>query len=134
MNLSNLETAAAKIRRRSRLRPTLAVVLGSGFHSAADALEVDAEMPYHNLPGFRATGLGGHRGRLGLGKRGETPVVVLGGRALYYEGWSMEEVPFPMRVLASVEIQAVLLTNAAGEITRRFRAGDYMALTDHINF
>jgi len=134
MNLSNLETAAAKIRRRSRLRPTLAVVLGSGFHSAADALEVDAEMPYRSLPGFLATGIGGHPGKLLIGKMAGTPVLVLSGRAHYYEGWSMDEVTFPMRVLASLGIQSVLLTNAAGGINRRFRAGDFMALTDHINF
>src|SRR5436309_2782415 len=134
MNLSNLETAAAKIRRRSRLRPTLAVVLGSGFHSAAGALEVDAEMPYRNLPGFPATGIGGHPGKLRFGKMAGTPVLVLSGRAHYYEGWSMDQVTFPMRVLASLGIQSVLLTNAAGGINRRFCAGDFMALSDHISF
>ncbi len=134
MKLSNPETAAAIIRKRSPLRPTLAVVLGSGFHSAADGLEVDAEMPYRSLPGFLATGIGGHPGKLLIGKMAGTPVLVLSGRAHYYEGWSMDEVTFPMRVLASLGIQSVLLTNAAGGINRRFRAGDFMALSDHISF
>jgi inosine/guanosine/xanthosine phosphorylase family protein len=110
------------------------VVLGSGFHSAADALKVDAEMPYRSLPGFLPTGIVGHPGRLLLGKMAETPVLLLSGRAHYYEGGSMDEVTFPMRVLASLGIRSVLLTNAAGGMNRRFRAGDFMALTDHINF
>src|SRR5438876_4749974 len=133
MKFPNLETAAAKIKKRSLLRPTLAVVLGSGFHSAADGLEVDAEMPYRSLPGFLATGIGGHPGKLLIGKMTGTPVLVLSGRAHYYEGWSMDEVTFPMRVLARLGIQSLLLTNAAGGINRRFRAGDFMSLSDHIN-
>ena len=128
------QIAALRLKKSSRLRPTLAVVLGSGFHSAADALEVDAEMPYRSLPGFLATGIGGHPGKLLIGKMAGTPVLVLSGRAHYYEGWSMDEVTFPMRVLASLGIQSVLLTNAAGGINRRFCAGDFMALSDHISF
>jgi len=134
MKLSILEASAAKIRKGSRLRPTLAVLLGSGFHSAADALEVDAEMPYRSLPGFPATGIGGHPGKLLFGRMAGTPVLVLSGRVHYYEGWALGEVTFPMRVLASLGIRSVLLTNAAGGINRRFRAGDFMALNDHINF
>lgn len=135
MKLCKLETAAAaRIRKKSRLRPTLAVLLGSGFHSAVDAQEVDAQMPYRSLPGFPAAGIGGHAGKLLFCKVAGTPVLVLSGRAHYYEGWSMDEVTFPMRVLARLGIQSVLLTNAAGGINRRYRAGDFMALTDHINF
>ena len=135
MKLCNLETAAAvRIRKKSRLRPTLAVLLGSGFHSVVDAQEVDAQMPYRSLPGFPATGIGGHAGKLLFCKVAGTPVLVLSGRAHYYEGWSMDEVTFPLRVLARLGIQSVLLTNAAGGINRRYRAGDFMALTDHINF
>jgi len=109
-------------------------VLGSGFHSAAGAIELDAELPYHSVPGFPATGIGGHEGRMRIGRMAGTPVLVLSGRAHYYEGWSMDEVTFPIRALARAGIQSVLLTNAAGGINRRFRAGDFMALRDHINF
>ena len=128
------QIAALRLKKSSRLRPTLAVVLGSGFHSAADALEVDAAIPYRSLAGFLATGIGGHPGKLIFGKMAGTPVLVLSGRAHYYEGWSMDQVTFPMRVLASLGIQSVLLTNAAGGINRRFCAGDFMALSDHISF
>src|SRR5437899_6288551 len=131
--LPHPKIAALRLEKISRLLPTLAVVLGSGFHSAADSLEVDAEMPYHTLPGFLATGISGHQGRLLIGKMTGTPVLVLSGRAHYYEGWSMDEVTFPMRVLARLGIQSLLLTNAAGGINRRFRAGDFMSLSDHIN-
>ena len=128
------QIAALRLKKSSRLRPTLAVVLGSGFHSAADALEVDAAIPYRSLAGFLATGIGGHPGKLIFGKMAGTPVLVLSGRAHYYEGWSMDQVTFPMRVLASLGIQSVLLTNAAAGINRRFCAGDFMALSDHISF
>jgi len=133
-SIATPQSAVAQLKKISRLRPTLAIVLGSGFHAVADALEVDAEIPYVKLPGFPRTSVGGHAGKVLLGTMGGTPVLVLSGRAHYYEGHSMDEITFPMRALAAFGIQAVLLTNAAGGINRRFRAGDFMALTDHINF
>ncbi len=128
------QIAALRLKKISRLQPTLAIVLGSGFHSAADTLGAVAEISYTKLPGFPSTGISGHAGKVLFGKMAGTPVLVLSGRAHYYEGWSMDEVTFPMRVLACLGIQSVLLTNAAGGINRRFRAGDFMALSDHISF
>ncbi len=133
-SLPNPRSAAARLRKISRLRPTLAFVLGSGFHAVADALEVEAKISYAKLPGFPRPRVKGHAGQALAGKLGGTPVLVLCGRAHYYEGWSMDEVTFPVRVLAAFGIQALLLTNAAGGINRRFRVGDFMALADHINF
>jgi inosine/guanosine/xanthosine phosphorylase family protein len=123
-----------QLKKISRSRPTLAIVLGSGFHSVADALAAEAEIPYTKLPGFPRPSVGGHAGKVLLGELAGTPVLLLCGRAHYYEGFSMEEVTFPIRVLAAFGIRSVLLTNAAGGINRRFRAGDFMVLTDHINF
>ena len=134
MNQSSSRTAAALLKNNSPLRPTLAIVLGSGFDTVAEALEVDAEISYAKLPGFPRTGVSGHAGKALFGRLAGTPVLVFSGRAHYYEGRTMEEVTFPMRVLAAFGIKAVLLTNAAGGINRRFRPGDFMALTDHINF
>src|SRR5919109_511564 len=125
---------AARLRRLCPLRPTLALVLGSGFHSVPDALEVAAEAPYRNLPGFPRVRVAGHPGRLLFARIAGLPVLVLCGRAHFYEGYSMDEVAFPVRVLASFGIQAILLTNAAGGINPRFRTGDFMLLVDHINF
>jgi len=125
---------AAKLKQLSLLRPTLAIVLGSGFHRAADTLRADAEISYARLPGFLRTGVSGHAGKVLLGMLAGTAALVLSGRAHYYEGYTMEEVTFPVRVLAAFGIRALLLTNAAGGILGRSRPGDFMALTDHINF
>jgi purine-nucleoside phosphorylase len=125
--------AAARLKRLSGLRPALALVLGSGFHHVLRELRVDAEIAYQRLPGFPPTGVSGHAGQLLIGRLGGTPVMVLSGRAHYYEGHPMEVVTFALRALAAYGIRDVLLTNAAGGVNRRFRPGDFMVLTDHIN-
>ncbi len=119
--------------KQTRLRPVLALVLGSGFGEAVRRMEVETEIPFVQLPGFPKPGVGGHSGRVLLGRLGGVAVCVLSGRAHYYEGHSLAEVTFPMRVLAETGITDVLLTNAAGGINRTFKPGDFMRLTDHIN-
>jgi purine-nucleoside phosphorylase len=126
-------TAVAKLKKLSRLRPALALVLGSGFQHALDELEVDARIAYARIPGFPPVGVSGHAGELFFGHLGGTPVLVLSGRAHFYEGHSMERVTFAVRTLAEFGIRDLLLTNAAGGINRKFRPGDFMILTDHIN-
>ena len=126
-------TAAARLKKLSRLRPTLAIVLGSGFHHVLSELRVNAEISYAKLPGFPPTGVSGHAGQLLIGHLGGTPVMVLSGRAHYYEGHPMAQVTFAVRALAAYGIRDLLLTNAAGGINRSFRPGDFMVLTDHIN-
>jgi purine-nucleoside phosphorylase len=128
-----VKTAVAKIKKLSRLRPMLALVLGSGFNHVLRELDVDAEIPYAKLSGFPKPGVAGHDGKLLIGRLGGIPVLVLSGRAHFYEGHAMERVTFAVRVLAAYGIRDLLLTNAAGGINRNFRAGDFMALTDHIN-
>jgi purine-nucleoside phosphorylase len=127
-------TAVAKIKKLSRLRPTLALALGSGFQHVRRGLDVDAEIPYAKLPGFAKPTVTGHEGTLLIGRFGRTPVLVLSGRAHFYEGHSMDRVTFPIRVLAEYGIRDLLLTSAAGGINPRYRAGDFMRVTDHINF
>ena len=128
-----MTTAVAKLKKLSRLRPTLALVLGSGFQHVLNELEVDARISYARIPGFPLVGVSGHAGELFFGHLGGTPVIVLSGRAHFYEGHSMERVTFAVRTLAALGIRDLLLTNAAGGINRKFRPGDFMALTDHIN-
>jgi purine-nucleoside phosphorylase len=106
-------TAAARLKRLSKLRPTLALVLGSGFHHVLSELGMDAQISYDKLPGFPPTGVSG--------------------RAHYYEGHPMTQVTFAVRALAAYGIRALLLTNAAGGVNRSFHPGDFMVLTDHIN-
>src|ERR1043166_7549418 len=125
--------ASAFLKKQSALRPTLAMILGSGFQHALSELTVALEIPYGQLPGFPSVGVSGHAGKLVLGHFGKTPALVLKGRSHFYEGHEMERVTFAVRALADFGIRALLLTNAAGGINRRFRPGDFMALADHIN-
>jgi len=134
MELSNPQAAAAKLKKSSALRPTLAIVLGSGFHHVLNALRVETKVPYAKIPGFPKPTVSGHAGELYFGHLGKTPVMVLSGRAHFYEGHPMERVTFATRTLAAYGITDLLLTNAAGGVNRKFRAGDFMVLTDHINF
>jgi purine-nucleoside phosphorylase len=128
-----VKATVAKIKNLSRLRPTLAFVLGSGFNHVLAELNVAARAAYANLPGFPRPSVAGHDGELVIGKLGGTPVLVLSGRAHYYEGHPMERVTFAVRALAAFGIRDLLLTNAAGGINRSFRPGDFMVVTDHIN-
>jgi purine-nucleoside phosphorylase len=134
MAASNPRTAAARLKQVSTLRPTLAIVLGSGFHHALAGLRVDKQIAAAKIPGFPQPSVHGHAGEIYFGHFGRTPVVVLSGRVHYYEGHPLERVTFAVRALAAFGIQDLLLTNAAGGINRRFRPGDFMVLTDHINF
>jgi purine-nucleoside phosphorylase len=133
MVLQNPKIAAARLEKFSRLRPTLAIVLGSGFHHVLAGLHVEKKISYAKIPGFPKPTVSGHAGELYFGHLGKTPVMVLSGRAHFYEGYSMERVTFAVRALAAFGIRDLLLTNAAGGINPDFRRGDFMVLTDHIN-
>jgi purine-nucleoside phosphorylase len=129
----NPKKAAAKLGKISRLRPSLAIVLGSGFHHFISVLTVDAEVSYAQLPGFPPVGVAGHAGRLLIGHVADVPVIVLSGRAHFYEGHPMSLVTFAIRALAAYGICDLVLTNAAGGVNRNFRPGDFMVMRDHIN-
>lgn len=131
---SNPQAAAALLKNFSRSRPTLAIVLGSGFHHVLSELRVEKKISYGKIPGFPKPTVSGHAGELYFGELGGTPVIVLSGRAHFYEGHEMPHVTFAVRTLAAYGIRDLLLTNAAGGVNRSFRAGDFMVLADHINF
>jgi purine-nucleoside phosphorylase len=126
-------TTAVRVAGHCPLRPTLGIVLGSGFQDVATRLEVAADIPYAALPGFSPAGVSGHAGRLLLGQLSGAPTALLCGRAHFYEGHSMEAVTFPVRVLAALGVRNLVLTNAAGGINPRFQPGDFMLISDHIN-
>lgn len=132
-NPANSSATAARLHRLSALRPRLAMILGSGFNHVLGRLKVETAVPYEKLSGFPRVGVAGHAGTLLLGRLGGTPVLVLSGRAHFYEGHPMEQITFPTRVLAELGIESLLVTNAAGGISAKFRPGDFMRLTDHIN-
>lgn len=129
-----MQTAVRQIHKLSPLRPTLAIVLGSGFHALLPALTESACLSYRKIPGFPRPTVAGHAGELIVGRIATTPVLILSGRAHYYEGHHLDQVTAAIRTLAAAGIRDLLLTNAAGGINRKFRAGDFMLLTDHLNF
>ena len=120
--------------RAAGFRPRVAVILGSGFGSFADEVEAVASIPYAELEGFPRPTVGGHAGRVVLGRVGPTPVAVLQGRAHYYERGRIDEMRGAIAALAALGCEAVLLTNAAGSLRLDMPPGSVMAIADHINF
>jgi purine-nucleoside phosphorylase len=125
--------AVGFIKKNCPLTPQVGVVLGSGLGEFADSVGSATAIAYGDIPHFKIASVAGHAGRLVLGRIGPLPVAVLQGRIHYYEGHDIGDVVFPMRVLAKLGVQSLLLTNAAGGINRGFRPGDLMIIRDHIN-
>jgi purine-nucleoside phosphorylase len=125
--------AAAFIRSRTHLTPRIAVVLGSGLGGFADELESAVSLPYSEIPHFPASTAIGHAGCLQVGTLSGTPLFVMQGRWHLYEGYSAEQVAFPIRVLGQMGVKAALLTNAAGAINPQYGCGDLVVIRDHIN-
>ena len=113
--------------------PEVAVVLGSGLGAFADELEEAIRISYDEIPNFPTSSVEGHAGELVLGRLEGTSVAVMAGRFHYYEGYSMEDLVFPVRVLGLLGVRALLVTNAAGGIGEHLRAGDFMLIEDHLN-
>jgi purine-nucleoside phosphorylase len=126
--------AAQFVRAKLRgLKPRLGIVLGSGLGAAADAVHDRVIVPYENIPHFPKSTVEGHSGRLVAGTLGGTPVVVMQGRVHFYEGYSLKDVTFPMRVMGALGVRAVILTNAAGGIAEGYKIGQLVLIADHIN-
>ena len=130
---THFEAAAAAIRDVTAISPKTGLVLGSGLSPLADGVEDPVSFPYGELPYFPESTVSGHAGQLVLGYLEDQPVVVMQGRAHYYEGYSMAEVTFPVRVMQLLGIERLIVTNAAGGLHPDFRSGDVMLITDHIN-
>jgi len=116
-----------------RLQPHLGIVLGSGLGAAAGSVINPVIIPYEDIPNFPRSTVEGHSGRLVAGTLGGASVVVMQGRVHYYEGHQPEAVTFPMRVMGALGIRAVILTNAAGGISEKYRIGQLVLISDHIN-
>jgi purine-nucleoside phosphorylase len=114
--------------------PRVGIVLGSGLGAVADSLAERVVVPYAEIPHFPRSTVEGHTGRIVAGFLGGVPVAVMQGRVHFYEGYTPQQVTFPMRVLGALGIQSVVLTNAAGGIAEGYARGQLVALADHINF
>ena len=131
---SAIDCAARQIQAATKLRPKLAIILGSGFGHVLKAVKVEARISYSKIPGFPRVGVAGHAGELVCGHFEEVPVFILSGRAHFYEGHPMEAVTVAVRTMAACGVEDVLLTNAAGGLKKSMRPGDFMLIEDHINF
>ncbi|HEY3104045.1 MAG TPA: purine-nucleoside phosphorylase [Pyrinomonadaceae bacterium] len=127
------EKAARFIRGRVQTELSIAVVLGSGLGGLADELSNATAIPYDEIPGFAHATVEGHAGCLVIGKIGDSPVAALQGRFHFYEGYSLEDVTFPIRVLKLLGVRTLILTNASGALNVEFTPGSLMVITDHIN-
>jgi purine-nucleoside phosphorylase len=127
------EHAARVIRARTKLEPRIAIVLGSGLGSFADQFDEPVGIPYEEIPGFMRSTAQGHAGRLVIGKVEEVPVVAMQGRVHFYEGYSLEEVTFPIRTFKLLGVKTLILTNASGGINVTLTQGALMVLSDHLN-
>jgi len=132
-DFSQAESAATFLLAQTPLRPRIGLVLGSGLGAFADELSESTRIPYASIPSFPRSTAIGHAGQLVVGKTGTVPVAAMQGRVHLYEGYSAQEVAFPIRVFARMGIRAVILTNAAGGINLEFQQGALVVLSDHIN-
>ena len=127
------EEAAAYLRERSPYQPRIAITLGSGLAPLAEEVEDPVIIPYAEIPHFPRATVEGHPGRVVLGRLAGVPVAVMQGRVHYYEGYSLPQVTFYVRVLRLLGVETLILTNAAGGLNPDFRPGDLMLIEDHIN-
>ncbi len=128
-----IEAAATTITSVCPTKPEIGIVLGTGLGMLAKTIEAPVEIPYESIPHFPVSTVDSHAGALILGTIANRPVVALSGRFHCYEGYSMAEVTFPVRVARALGIHTLIVSNAAGGLNPQFAAGDLMVITDHIN-
>jgi purine-nucleoside phosphorylase len=127
------DSAAQFLLSHTKLHPKIGLVLGSGLGAFADRMSDAARIPYSQIPGFPRSTAIGHAGQMVIGNAGGIPVAVMQGRVHLYEGYSAEEVAFPMRVFGRMGIRAAIITNAAGGINLKYQQGALVVIADHIN-
>ena len=128
-----VQECLAFIRQRSDHQPKLGIILGTGLGTISDDIVVEREFVYGLLPYFCASTVASHRGKLILGHLHGVPVVVMSGRLHYYEGYSMQQLTFPVRVMKALGIERLIISNASGSVNADIDAGDVILLRDHIN-
>lgn len=133
LSLAQIDQIAAVVRSRSRRRPRVGMILGSGLGSLADSVETPDLIPYADLPGWPVSTVVGHQGRLVIGVLEGQDVLVMQGRTHYYEGYSMAKIGLPVRVMQRLGVEILIVTNAAGAVHPEFIPGDLMLIVDHVN-
>jgi purine-nucleoside phosphorylase len=131
--LDRIEETAAFLKSRLGEMPTLAMVTGTGLEAVTNRVDVQWRIPFHEIPNFPVSTVQGHRGTLLSGRWGEKGLLALEGRFHLYEGYSPKEIAFPIRVFSRLGVRFLFISSAAGGLYPRFRSGDIMLVTDHIN-
>lgn len=127
-----LKNCYESIREQIPLQPKVALVLGSGLGDYADGIRIESTLDYHDIAGFPVSTVSGHKGRFVFGYVGDVPVVIMQGRVHFYEGYPMEDVVLPIRLMKMMGAEILFLTNAAGGVNYNFHAGDFMMITGQI--
>jgi purine-nucleoside phosphorylase len=133
LTLEQIKETVDKIRNRTKYRPKVAMVLGSGLGGLADSIQNPDVIPFGDIPNWPQSTVWGHAGRLVTGELEGQPVTVMQGRVHFYEGYSMSQVTFPIRVMQRLGVEILVVTNAAGAINPDFIPGDLMLITDNLN-
>lgn len=130
----SMQNLTSYLLKRTKHRPLIGVICGSGMGGLADMLEDKESFPYHEIPGFPTSTVAGHKGRLVFGTLNGVSMVCMQGRFHVYEGYSLWKCAMPVRVMKLIGVKTLIVTNAAGGLNPNFRAGDIMIIKDHINF
>ncbi|MGY4689133.1 purine-nucleoside phosphorylase [Salibacterium sp. K-3] len=133
MNLTSIQEAAGAVKARQKVQPRTGLILGSGLGVLADEITDAVTIPYGEIPHFPVSTVEGHKGQLVIGELHGVPVLAMQGRFHYYEGWDVQDVTFPVRVMKELGIDKLIVTNAAGGVDPSLNPGDLMLITDHIN-
>lgn len=131
--MRKIKETASYLQSKMQYMPKVGIVLGTGLGELATQITERQEIPYHDIPNFPISTVEGHSGKLIIGKLGETKVLAMQGRFHFYEGYSMQEVTFPVRVMKELGVETLLLSNAAGGMNPEFQIGELMIIKDHIN-
>lgn len=134
MNLyDKIQTTVAAITQQITTIPQVGIILGSGLGGLTDALTIEKEIPYEHIPNFPSSTVEGHAGKLVFGTLGGKNIVMMAGRFHFYEGYDMEAITFPIRVMKALGADTLIVSNAAGGMNPNYKIGDIVAITDHIN-
>lgn len=128
----SVQDAVSYIKTKSKISPSIGIISGSGWN-LTDMFYSRVEIPYEDIPGFPSPTAEGHKGIAMLGIHKGADVIILHGRVHYYEGYNVEEITFPVRVLSKLGVKYIIITNASGGINPNFKPGDFMVIIDHIN-
>jgi len=131
--LEKIKETASFLKERMQYKPKTAIILGTGLGSLVNEISDKLEISYESIPNFPVSTVEGHSGKLIFGKLGEKDIMAMQGRFHYYEGYSMKEVTFPVRVMRELGIKTLFVSNASGATNPDFEIGDLMIITDHIN-